>query len=270
MARPHIEFIFSQALDWRGGAPLAGRSDGQYKLLSRDEELGELTCLVRLPAGWSADIASPFEEEVYVVEGALSIDGAALARDGYFRVPPDIEHRWATATDAVALLFLNAPSDADTPELVAIDTLTMDWDRSGIPPELDFMGLARKALFTDRDTGRYRTWLLASAPQIAPRGACLAVETHSCVEELFMLSGDFVGPQGAMTPGAYFWRPRDTLHGPFGSRNGALALFRWRHGVQDTFFHEQARAFDFEAPYRPDLPPGMVVPAAPPTLGTRY
>ena len=269
MARPHIEFTFSQALAWRKGVSLAGRADAQHKLLSGDDESGELTCLMRFPAGWSADVVSRFEEEVYVLDGALLIGGAALTRDGYFRVPPDVEHRWTATTEVVVLLFLNAPSDADTRELVVIDTPAMNWDRSGIPPELDYMGLARKALFTDWDTGRYRTWLLANAPQIAPRGACLAVETHSCVEELFMLSGDIIGPQGAMTPGAYFWRPRDTLHGPFGSRNGGLAIFRWRHGVQDTTFHEQARAFDFEVPYRPDLPPGMLIPA-PPDTGARY
>ena len=254
MTRPHIEFIFAQALDWQEQGFLPGREDLMCKLLSEDAMLGEATLLLRFPAGWAGDIEARRQEELYVLEGGLAIRGQSLGRDGYFRVAAGSRLAWRSEQGGVALLFLNAGPPTDAEELVAIDTTSMDWDRGGIPTELDFMGLARKALFQDRDTGLDRTWLLSVSPQIAPRGGSLATETHSCVEEMYMMSGDIIGPHGRMTPGAYFWRPRDILHGPFGSREGGLALFRWRHGDQETRFHAQAIPFRFDAPYRPNLP----------------
>jgi hypothetical protein len=257
MARPHVEFIFSQALAWtlEGGPP--GRERLPHKTLSSDPVLKELTAIVQFPAGWSAMIESGFQEEIYVLDGMLRIGGINLGRDGYFRVAPSMSEHWMAPSGAVALIFLNRVEADSQLELVSIDTTLMPWDRTGVPPELDYMGIARKALFVDSDTGRHRTWLLSTGPQIVPSGAALAIETHSCAEEVFMLSGDITGPQGAMTPGAYFWRPRDTYHGPFGSRNGSLALSRFRHGEQNTTFHALTKPFSFDAPYRPDLPPEM-------------
>ncbi len=170
-------------------------------------------------------------------------------------MPAGIEHEWQSPEGGVALVFLNRSRVEDEPALVAIDTPSMIWDRSGVPEELSYMGIARKALFVDSDTGRHRTWLLTTAPQTAPSGKALSIETHTCAEELFMLGGDITGPHGVMAPGAYFWRPRETFHGPFGSRNGSLALLRFRDGEQSTRFHDLTRPFAFEASYRPALPP---------------
>lgn len=258
MGRPHLEFIFSQALDWREQFVLPGREGLSAKILSADEPLGEVTALVRFPPGWTTGLTTGLQEELYVLDGDLAIGGQNLGRDGYFRVAAGSALDWTSKNGAVALVFLNSGAATDTEPVVAIDASTMDWDRSEIPEELDFMGLARKPLFVDADGGQHRTWLLAVSPQIAPRGASLAVETHSCAEEVYMLSGDITGPRGQMTPGAYFWRPRDTAHGPFGSRNGGLALSRFRHGPQETQFHSQIKAFDFEVPYCPDLPGSLL------------
>jgi hypothetical protein len=257
MPRPHIEFIFSQALDWSRDGGLPGRESLPHKILSHDPELGELTAIVQFPAGWSATVASGFQEEIYVLDGALRVGASSLGRDGYFRAPASLSAGWSAPSGAVALVYLNRTETDEERGIVAIDTIAMQWDRVGIPVELEYMGLARKALYVDPDNGRNRTWLLMSGPQVVPSGAALAVETHTCAEEVFMLSGDITGPQGVMTPGAYFWRPRDIYHGPFGSRNGGLALSRWRHGEQDTIFHALTKPFAFDAPYRPDLPPEL-------------
>ena len=262
MTRPYKEFVFTQNIEWSFEHALPGRQGAETKLLSRDDETGEMSSILRVPAGWHYEGASGFQEEVYVLDGCLCIGDTQLARDGYFRVPAMAPVAWSSDRGATAIVFLNAATPGDDPALHAIDTTRMLWDRSGVPPELDFMGIARKALFVDRDTGRHRTWLLATLPQIAPEGRALAVETHSCDEEVFMLGGDITGPQGAMTAGAYFWRPRDTDHGPFGSRNGGLALSRFRNGEQNTFFHERMRAFDFDAAYLPIVPAGFQTESA--------
>lgn len=258
MSRPLTEYIYAQVLEWTGADGLAGREGLPTKRLSHDGALGELTAVVSFPPGWRGSVQSGFQEEVYVLEGELAVDGRALARDGYFRVPASTTHDWSSSQGAVAILFLNAAAPEDARDLVVVDTVAMEWDRSGVPVELQFMGIARKALFADADSGRHRTWLLSVSPQIRPTGRTLRVETHPCAEELFMLAGDITGPQGAMTAGAYFWRPAEVYHGPYGSRSGGLALCRFRHGVQDVVFHDQTLPFAFEAPYRPDLPPERV------------
>ena len=255
MARPHIEFIYAQRLPWAVGHGLAGRDDLLQKRLSADDVSGEFTALLRFPAQWRGTVASPFQEEVYVLDGSLGIDGSTLGRDGYFRVPAHVGHEWHSPKGGVAIVFLNRSRIEDEDATVVIDTPSMVWDRSGVPEELAYMGIGRKPLFVDRDTGLHRTWLLTTAPQIAPAGKALSIETHTCAEELFMLGGDITGPHGVMAPGAYFWRPRETFHGPFGSRDGSLALLRFRDGEQNTRFHDRTRPFSFEAPYRPALPP---------------
>lgn len=257
MSRPHVEFIFAQVLDWREQFILPGREGLSAKILSADDRLEEVTALVRFPPGWAMGLTTGLQEELYVLDGDLALGGQMLGRDGYFRIAAGSTCDWWSQKGAVALVFLNSGAATDSDPLVAIDTSTLDWDRSDIPKELDFMGLARKPLFVDADDGRHRTWLLAVSPQISPRGASLAVETHSCAEEVYMISGDITGPQGQMTPGAYFWRPCGIAHGPFGSRNGGLALSRFRHGPQETQFHSQIKPFDFDAPYRPDLPDSL-------------
>lgn len=271
MGRPHIEFIFSQSLEWQAGASLAGREGLDHKLLSHDDALGETSAILKMPAGWSGSVTSAFQEEVYLLDGELGIGDARLSRDGYWRVPAGVEHRWSSDTGAVALIFQNVATPLDEQHLVAIDTPQMLWDRTGVPEPLEFMGIGRKVLFVDADTGLHRTWLVSVAPQIAPSGVLLATETHGCAEEVFMLAGDITGPQGQMTPGAYFWRPEETFHGPFGSRAGGLALTRFRHGQQTTTFHDRTRPFAFEAAYRPDLPAELAhLSAAGPPEVARY
>lgn len=190
-----------------------------------------------------------------MLDGELEIDGRRLARDGYFRLPAATARDWSSERGAVAVIFLNTATAGDAREPVAVDTVAMPWDISDVPEEFHFMGIARKALFADADSGRHRTWLLSVRPQVRPVGRALRIETHPCAEEVFMLAGDITGPQGAMMAGAYFWRPAETYHGPYGSRGGGLALCRFRHGVQDVVFHDQTHPFAFEASYRPDLPP---------------
>ena len=56
MARPHIEFIQSQAVPWRDDL-WNGRFDGAHvKILSEDDETGAASTMVRYPAGWSRHI----------------------------------------------------------------------------------------------------------------------------------------------------------------------------------------------------------------------
>jgi len=281
MGRPHIEFLFAQALPWSGDCGLPGREELRWKRLSFNAATGESSALLRIPPHWRAMVESPFQEELYVLDGDLELGTELLRRDSYGRLPPATPFAWRSRRGAVVLVFLNrlAPeatlegernggmpvtAGADRPpplitesvEPVFIDAPSIPWDDSGVLPEIRYMRLARKALYADAHSGLHRTWLLNVSPQVAPRGDQLARETHTCAEEMFMLAGDITGPQGVMSPGAYFWRPAGMLHGPFGSRQGGLALLRFRDGEQTVRFHAPL-PFQFEAPYAPDLPPEL-------------
>jgi hypothetical protein len=258
MTRPHIEFIFAQALPWRAASPLEQRKELQCKVLSEDAQNGEVSLILRVPRGWNKSINSDYQEEMYVLDGAIEFDGQRLCRDGYARIDAGRETRWQAQESAVLLICSNAASwRQETGELAVIDTVVLPWDRDGVPKELQYMGIARKVLFVDQDSGRHRTWLLATSPQSLPKGKQLERETHACAEELFMLSGEITGPHGIMSRGAYFWRPAETLHGPFGSREGNLAFCRFRHGAQITTFHRDTLPFVFDAPYEPAVPSEM-------------
>lgn len=272
MARPHVEFIFSQRLPWGPTGRTAWGGDIEWKLLSEDTGTGEWSAIVKFARAFKGEFAIPMEQELYVLDGALSIQGQRAERDFYARVPAGVSTRWEVDAGTVLIVFTNVPPRGEPVEsLVLTDCVATHWDRSGVPAELDYMGIGRKALYVDPSTGFHRTWLLTTAPQIFPSEKQLARETHACAEEVFMLAGDITGPQGAMRPGAYFWRPRDTFHGPFGSRDGGLALCRFRDGVQSTIFHDDTLPFTFDAPYRPDLPPHLAhLAEGAPSNGARY
>ena len=48
------------------------------------------------------------------------------------------------------------------------------------------------------------------------------VESHPVVQECFILNGEIEGNCGTMVKGSYFWRPRDILHGPYGTKLDVL------------------------------------------------
>ncbi len=73
MARPHIEFIQSQAVPWREDL-WSGRFDGTHvKILSEDDETGAASTMVRYPTVWSRISAEHLntDEKLLVLDGDL-------------------------------------------------------------------------------------------------------------------------------------------------------------------------------------------------------
>ena len=84
MARPYIEFVQTQNVDW------ALQADGSIvKRLNVDPVDGEETLIVRYPAGFSrADLGvEDRAEEFIVLEGRVAIGGTAHGYHGYGFVP---------------------------------------------------------------------------------------------------------------------------------------------------------------------------------------
>lgn len=269
MGRPHIEFIQSQALKWAKGLPAGtGRADVECKTLSIDDTTGAATCVVRYPAGWTRRDGEYLstDEEFYVLEGALSINGTDYTRDTYAHLPAGHLRKTASSKGgAVVLTFLDGPVDAAAatapgPAFRAdrlveyVSAAKGDWGNA----DLDAMGLRDistssrlLSLFTDPDTGEisYLTGVVPFKPESSP-------ERHPVGQEFYILGGSLAGKGGFMQAGAYCWRPPMVTHGPYGSPSGALILLRSVGGPLTTELDPPV-PHSYEPEHNPVLPPEL-------------
>lgn len=268
--RGHIEFIQSQMLPWRRIGHGLARPDVEYRMLSRDPSDGACSVLMRYPPGWSRlgpeHIAA--DEEFYVLDGSLVMDGHVYPADSYAFLPAGWTRSEMHSTQGcVILAFYNReptlmPLAGDgsaerSPRAVPhLDVTAMSWDLALNDPNLKHLGIGRKNLRTDPETGE-RTFLSLILPQAIPPGNKGPKEIHPVVEEAYCISGSLTGPHGTMYPGAYFWRPAGIAHGPFGARWGAVSLIRFVGGRHVNVWTDDEAPFSFDAPYSPVLPPEL-------------
>jgi hypothetical protein len=217
MARPLIEYVYAQCLPWQTGAAAGARADLAAKVLSRDADSGEASLILRYPPGWSRTDpeALAAEEEMYVLDGEIAIDGRIYRRDSYACFPAGYVRSHAESPrGCVALTFFDAvpaltaaPMRSDTPLVEHLDLYAMPWDAKAADPTLEWMGNRRKVLRWDPVHDQKATFVFATPPHIFPADWRCPTLTHPCVEESFMLAGEITGPHGRQGPGAYFWRP---------------------------------------------------------------
>jgi hypothetical protein len=275
MARSHVEFLQSQQLPWQP-CPWAWPGAGsEVKLLSMDVDSGACSYLARLPAGWHHPAgALEAGEELYVLEGSLQFGARTLGADTYARIPA-FAAREAARSDhgAVLLGFLDAlPKAAEPrsgPAAQIMDTFMMPWSHDGMDPAYGELGMRWKLLHHDEAT-QDTSMLVLTPAQLAPPGMRGPQERHDCVEEMFLISGDFLSPLGAMHTGAYFWRPPQILHGPFASRHGNVSFIRTLGDVLENNWSEHELTLDRDA-----VPAPVISAAAYPELrvwdpGARY
>lgn len=270
IGRPHIEFIQAQCLPWLRIGPGLARPDAEYKLLSRDAQTGGCTVLMRYPPGWSREgpehIAA--DEEFYVLEGSLIMDERVYAADCYAFLPAGWTRQLMKSPNGCVILafferepaLINGAGDGSSERSARavpwLDAAAMPWDMSLNDPKLKHLGISRKNLRTDPETGE-RTFLSLILPQASPEGGRGPQEIHPVVEEAYVIAGSLTGPYGTMYPGAYFWRPPGIAHGPFGARWGAVSLIRFVGGHHVNEWTESEAPFDFAAPFAPVLPPEL-------------
>lgn len=267
MGRPFIEFVQTQALPWQNGLHGQAASGVRSKVLSIDEESGASSLLVEYPAGWSAGTdGATFhldaDEEFLVLHGELVLDGTRYGKYSYAHLPRGTTRvRAASETGAVVLTFYSgeprkadgtaAPGVLDERRLVThVDGFAGEWG-GNFHPKFP-AGAGRKFLRRDPVDGE-ETWLLGTMPLRSGRRP----EKHPVVEEMYLLSGELVGPLGVMQVGCYFWRPPEEWHGPFGSPTGNLMLFRTKGGPLSTVYTEHEVDFTWTPEHRPVLPPEL-------------
>jgi hypothetical protein len=264
MPRPRIEFVQSQHLPWRAEPLAAARAGTEARVLSRDAETGACSLLVRYPAGWRRDVAEHLlvDEEFLVIDGSLTVGGFTYGEKGYAHLPTHAPRQGMAAGEkgAVVLTFFSA-----TPALAAgvarrapdPSRLVEGLDAYQVPYTGNFhpefpAGAGRKMLFEDPASGD-QSWILAT---MGLRWAERA-ERHPVVEEMYLIAGEVHGNCGIMRPGAYFWRPPDIAHGPYGSKTGNIYFFRTKGGPLATEYEDPAQPFRWNPPHSPVLPPDM-------------
>ncbi len=261
MAREWIEFVQSQRLPWQPGElPLPG-AQVELKRLSTDDENGASSLLVRLPPGYALPAgALSVDEEFLVLDGELMIGQTRFGPFAYahwpagFRAGP--RH---SPNGAVVLMFYSARPQAATVDTPSPDAsrLVQYCDTFDVPYTGNFHpefppGAGRKLLYQDPVTGD-TSWILGTMPmRWAERS-----EKHDAVEEMYLLSGEVHGDRGVMRPGAYFWRPPQLAHGPYGTLTGNLYFFRTKGGPLRTEYVEPEEPFRWWPAHNPVLPASM-------------
>ncbi len=260
MARPWVEFVQAQYIPWQPHDLWGLRPGVEARVLSRDDETGAVSMLVRYPAGFAAQAAVlSVDEEFLVLDGALTIDGQAYGHLCYAHLPAGFQRgALACADGAIVLTFLSAdPRGAQAPATYDPERLVLRTDGYQVPYTGNFHpefppGAGRKLLYKDPVT-QDATWLLGTLPvRWAERS-----EVHPTVEEMYLLSGEVHGNRGIMRPGAYFWRPPEAPHGPYGTLTGNLYFFRTKGGPLTTSYVPPERPFQWWPPYDPVLPPAL-------------
>jgi hypothetical protein len=254
MPRPHIEFVQHQDLSFQTA------HDGlDAKRLSFDADTGASSGLVRYPAGWRrpGPIHYQADDEFYVLSGDLTISGTTYTEHCYGFLPAGFTQVDAS-TEAGALV-MRWVSDGAAPvpgqglhderRLVRyLNMFEQPWT-GNFHPQFP-LGAGRKWLRRDPVTTD-ETWILGTLPLRNGRRP----EKHPVVEEMYLISGELIGPQGVMRPGAYFWRPPEVWHGPYGSKTGCLMLFRTVGGPLSTEYTEHEQDFEWNPEgYHPILP----------------
>lgn len=271
MAREWIEFIQSQRLPWEPGElPLPG-GQVHYKCLSKDTQTGATSLLLRYPSGYRLSAGRlAVDEEFLVLDGELMVGELRFGPFGYAHWPAGHatgERR--TPQGAVVLTFYSgqpAPASRDLPapdpaRLVEhCDAFTVPYT-GNFHPEFP-PGAGRKLLYQDPVTGD-TSWILGTLPmRWAERS-----EKHDAVEEMYLLSGEVHGDRGVMRPGAYFWRPPELPHGPYGTLTGNLYFFRTKGGPLRTEYVDPERPFRWWPQHAPMLPERLQPLAGEPAEG---
>ncbi len=269
MARPFIEFLQSQALEWTPDARRCGRRGLDVKTLSLDDETEAVTLLVRYPPGWASGAASwcNADEEIVVIQGSLELNGRVYGRHHYAYLPAGYIRDGLSAGPAGAVVLtcfsarpvFSEDSSVAPPYSVEaltehLDPFSLRWDQSNMDPNIAHLNAYRKNLRLAPD-GSGRSYFLAGLPQGYPASGSEPLERHPHVEEMFMIAGDMPCSLGIMRAGAYFWRPPMIWHGADCTVNGFL-LFARTPGTNKTIseWSDEGHPVKLTPEHRPQLP----------------
>jgi len=273
LGRPHIDFIQSQLVPSR----VLGASNSPPGVtgtpLSYDAQgTKAVTVIFRFPKDWS--MTRPHyvnsDQEFYVLEGELEINGTRYLRGDYAYLPAGLAHQSRSSGPGATLLnfyegehlafYEPTPAGMYRPDKLIRKQVAdeLPWQRSRDPAFATLgPGVREKRLRHDPATGE-STWLIEVGADTAEATDPLRpVVTHAVVEEMYVLQGVIATPRGTMTSGAYTWRAPGQPRGPWGSRTGYRLLVRSRRGALATTLSSEPAPVRWDAVYDPLIPQNM-------------
>lgn len=281
MPRPHCMFIQAQDLPWEKSI-ISDWQDLEIKVLSRDEESGASTLIVRYPAGWTRPGRRSLtcHAEMLVLDGALEINGRTYGPYSYANLPAGyVRESVSTGPNgAVALTMLSGTAEiiqGDPPDGFYDEKLLVEhidvapdglegWTEN--PYTRYLMGTGVRPLREDPYTGEISILYAA-----LPFRYMEKQWTHPTVQEMFVLAGEYaINDVGVMCPGSYAWWEPGRFHGPYGSQTGFMMFIRTVGGKLANEFGEEGIPVDHDAPYKPVLPDSLKDYAGPPVRRTLY
>ncbi len=268
MARPYIEFVQTQNVDW------VIQPDGTaIKRLNIDPVDGEETYLIRYPAGFDSPDRGPEDraEEYLVLDGSIVIGDREQRYHGYGFTPRGVSAGTRTTQGGATLIVFrygrtDPNSAAGATEALALDPATIPWDMAPSVAHIAHLRLARKVLRLGPNDSS-RTFLLIGLPHGMPAQKAMPAEIHDHFEEMFMLQGEMWTPEGLIRPGAYFYRPPEIVHGPHVSEAGFFQIMRAGANYVRTIWTEPMPLPIGQA-YAPKIPAGTPAEWSRPWSGT--
>lgn len=244
-------------LDWSTvPSDRAGGLEGaSARLLSESDDARSQTWMLRVPAGWSGEVASRGVTELFVTAGELLVGSAPVGVGGFVGVPA-AAGAVAVTSDAGAdlLLFVNEQFDPEQcypgGEVFIAASRQLPWEVLGD------RGVAVKRLrqgaTADPDTSPvgFLNLLLFLPGFISDE-----VEFHNTWEEMVYLDGDFfMIERGNAGTTSYHANPANALHGPFATQWGSLMLHHALEPYRTDFDHrpgglERAAQYLDETPF---------------------
>jgi hypothetical protein len=280
MARPHTCFVQAQEVPWIKGEEPDPAWEVDVKVLSRDDSDNGYTGILRIPPGFSLPGPVHFrcDFEFFVLDGAVEINGIVYTKDCYAFLPAGYRRDTNSSKQGAVLLalfdgfhhpILGAPADGVYQEEKLIqyrNAYDMEWqtgDAGSVTGKPLSPTIFTKKLRVDPDT-QEQTFLYAALPHHAPPPIMKGKFAHPMIEEVFVLSGEYVfGDTGRMGPGGYCWWREDEWHGPAGSEIGYNLFIRIYGGPLQNKFSDEESPFSFTPDHNPVLPNRLKDHAAP-------
>lgn len=271
MARPHTCFVQAQEIPWTDGVPGTSEIPVQSKVLSHDTETGAFTAILKVGPGFSRPGPVHFrcDVEFFVLQGELEVNGEVYGKDCYSYWPSGYVRHSTNSDQGCVLLAMfdgfSEPILGSVPEaefredklIRKLDAYAMEWqtgEAGSVTGKPLSPTIFTKKLRVDPETHE-QTFLYAALPHHAPPPIMKGKFGHPMIEEIFVLSGEYVfGDVGKMGPGGYAWWREKEMHGPAGSEIGYNLFIRIYGGPLKNSFSEEPSPFSFTPEHNPALP----------------
>ncbi|MDC0073420.1 DUF4437 domain-containing protein [Alphaproteobacteria bacterium] len=262
--RPFIEFFHSGDMPWEKNINFLNKSNVEYKVLSKSLCNNEFSLIIKFPINYNFKLDNAdYDEEFFVLNGSIEIEDTRYYKGCYAFFPSGYLNDNLIKSDdgAEILTFITYKGEKsfnyDESRLIKYISLYKDgWDENydGInSPEIASSGSRKKLLRTDLKTGD-QSWIMGVIPSYQES----KVESHPVVQECFIINGEIDGNRGKLIEGSYFWRPKDILHGPYGSKTGCTIFSRSIGGKLIVDYYDCIKPFNYNSIHRVDVPNNLI------------